>query len=92
MIGKIISPVLNEIESKLWEWEFNSEKPLEYTNEGFRAACKIFISALMDKMWDLQTKEDIKFEDRLSMGKKAAQDVRSLIKIYTDIDTHDMYK
>lgn len=48
MIGKKLSPVLEEMETTLWEYEaFNGAKP-NYTLEGFRASTKIFMSALVD--------------------------------------------
>ena len=47
MIGKKLSPVLEEMEATLWEYEaFNGAKP-NYTLEGFRASTKIFMSALL---------------------------------------------
>lgn len=43
MIGKKLSPVLEEMEATLWEYEaFNGAKP-NYTLEGFRASTKIFM-------------------------------------------------
>lgn len=92
MIGKKISPILVEIENTLWEFEANNEdiKP-EYTDEGFRATLKIFMSVLMDKMWELQFNEKIDIKDRLNMAEKAGNDLRELVKTYTNIDTHEFY-
>ena len=59
MIGKKISPILVEIENTLWEFESNKGVKPEYTDEGFRSATKIFMSTIMDKMWELQEKENI---------------------------------
>ena len=90
-IGQKISPILNEIESALWEFEaYDGSKP-DYTIEGFRGGIKIFMSVLMDKIWELQVDEKITMEDRIKMVEKAGNDVRKLVKIYTDIDTHDLY-
>lgn len=91
-IGSKISPILVEIEDTLWEFEANSGLKPEYPIEGFRAGIKIFMSVLMDKMWELQDKEDINITDRLAMGQKAGEDVRSLVKRYTNIDTIELYK
>lgn len=92
MIGKKISPILSEIEETLLEFEaFTGKKP-EFTIVGFRAATKIFMSVLMDKMWELQADEKINIKDREKMAEKAGQDVRRLIKTYTGIDTHELYK
>ena len=92
MIGKELSPVLVEIEETLWEFEVHSNSQPDYTTEGFRAATKIFMSALMDKIWNLQSNEDMDMEDRIKMVEKAGNDVRNIIKIYTDIYTHELYK
>ena len=91
MIGQKISPILEEIENTLWEFESNGGIKPEYSNEGFRAAIKIFISVLMDKIYELQQDENIEMQDRLNMVQKAGEDIRSLIKTYTNIDCHELY-
>jgi len=92
MIGKKISPVLVELENTIWNFEANNQMPPEYTDEGFKAICKIFMSALMDKQWVLQNHETIDMEDRCKMAEKCGEDLRNLIKVYTDLDTHEFYK
>ncbi len=91
MIGKKISPILEEIENTLWEFEANEGKKPEYTIEGFRAATKIFMSVLLDKMWQLQQDEKIDIQDRVTMAEKAGKDIREIVKVYTDIDCHELY-
>jgi len=92
MLGKKISPILIEIENTLLEFEANkNEKPC-FTKHGFRAAIKIFMAVLMDKMYELQTDENMLQADRLNMVNQAGKDVRKLIKTYTNIDTHKLYK
>lgn len=91
-IGEKISPILCEIEDTLWEFEANKGIKPDYTIDGFRAATKIFMSVLMDKIWELQSNEKITIQDRISMVEKAGNDVRDLVKTYTDIDTHSLYK
>lgn len=92
-IGVRLSPVLESIEDALWNWEYygNDGKP-DYTPEGFRGIVKIFMSGMMDKIWELQEGEDIDFDDRVAMVEKCGQDVRNLIKTYTNIDTFNFYK
>ena len=91
MIGKQISPILTEIENTLWEFEANRGIKPEYTTEGFRAATKIFMSVLMDRIWELQEAEKMEMQDRINMVEKAGADVRALIKTYTNIDCHKLY-
>ena len=91
MIGEKITPILVEIENTLWEFEaYKGSKP-EYPIEGFRAAIKIFTSALTDKIFELQEDEAIDLPNRLKMAQKAGEDVRALVKTYTDIDCHDLW-
>lgn len=91
MIGKRISPVLEQIENDLWMWEANEMVKPEYTHEGFRASIKIFVSALMDKIWNLQENEKMDFADRIKMVERASQDVSKIVKTYTNIDTKELY-
>lgn len=90
-IGEKISPVLIEIEDTLWEFEANKGIKPNYTMEGFRAATKIFMSVIMDKVWELQDYDKISMNDRLNMANKCGEDLRKFVKIYTNIDTFDLY-
>jgi len=92
MIGQKLSPILKEIEEILWEFEATNQGKPNYTIEGFQAATKIFMSVLMDKMFELQTDESLNLKNRLNMAQKAGEDIRQLIKTYTDIDTYELYK
>ena len=92
MIGKKLSPILSEIESTLMEFEINVAKPPEYTNEGFRASVRIFLSAMLDKMWKLQEDEGIDINTRADMAEKLGSEIRNIVRIYTNIDTHSLYK
>ena len=92
MIGKKLSPILEEIEMTLLEFTANEHtgKP-EFTDEGFRASIYIFMTVFMDKIYNLQEDENIAMEDRMNMVENAGNDLRNLIKKYTDIDTHKIY-
>jgi hypothetical protein len=92
MIGKKLSPVLSEIESALMEFEINVAKPPEYTDEGFRASIRIFLSAMLDKMWKLQEDEGIDINTRADMAEKLGNELRNIVRVYTNIDTHNLYK
>jgi len=92
MIGEKLSSVLSEIESALIEFEANVARPPEYTNEGFRAAVRIFLSAMLDKMWKLQEDEEIDINTRADMAEKLGNELRNIVRIYTNIDTHNLYK
>jgi hypothetical protein len=92
MIGKKLSPILSEIESALIEYELNINRPPEYTDEGFRASVKIFLSVMLDKMWKLQEDEEIDINTRADMAEKLGTEIRNIIRVYTNIDTHSLYK
>ena len=51
----------------------------------------MFITVLLDKMYDLQDKEDMPLEVKEDMAVKLADELRVLIKKYTDIDTVTLY-
>lgn len=90
-IGEAITPALIEMEDLLWDYEANVGRQPKYPIEGFRASFKIFMSAFIDKIYQLQEDEDIDQEERIKMGVKAMEEVRKLVKVYTDIDTHRLY-
>lgn len=91
-IGEQLSPILEEIADTLWEFEAAKGYKPNYSIDGFEAATKIFMSVLMDKIHELQSSEDIPLDDRIKMVTKAGQDVRALIKTYTNLDTFEFYK
>lgn len=92
MIGEKITPILIEIENTLWEFEVENGSKPNYPIEAFRAITKIFMSVLMDKMFELQSNEEMRQEDREAMAYKAGEDLRAFVKKYTDVDTHELYK
>lgn len=87
-LGTQFSPILEEIADALLE---NYETKPEFTLEGFKAALYIFQSALMDKMYTLQTTEEIPNDIKMDMALKLGGDLRELIKTYCNIDTHELY-
>lgn len=91
-IGKKLSPILEEIEDALWESESNNMGKPEFTMDGFRASIKIFMSAMMDKIFELQDAEDFAFEDKLKMSKQCGEDIKKLVSVYTGIDTTKLYE
>lgn len=84
--------MLVHIEDAMWDHEINNATPIDLTDEGFRAAVKIFATALMSKEWELQEKENLALEDREAMSMKCGQEIRRIVKTFTDIDTHSFYK
>jgi hypothetical protein len=88
-LGEKLSPILSEIENTLLD---NYETKPGFTDEGFRASIYIFQSVLLDKMWELQEKENLSIEIREDMATKSGEAIRNIIKTFTNIDTHNLYK
>jgi len=91
-IGEFLESSLVSIEDALYtfEWLF-PETPPGFTEDAFRAIVKVFMSAMLDKMWALQEAEDMDVEDRLAMVNKCGQDLKAFVKTYTAIDTEILY-
>jgi hypothetical protein len=91
-IGKQLSPLLEEIEMTLWQHEAIQGSPPEFTMDGFRAAVMIFSTALVDKVWVLQNKENLELQDRIDMVQKCGEEIRRIVKTFADIDTQTLYQ
>lgn len=91
MIGKKLSPVLEEMEATLWEYEANDGGKPNYSFEGFRASAKIFMSALVDKFFEKKRLEGCSQEDTLRAVEKIGNDIRALIFEATGLDTALFY-
>jgi hypothetical protein len=91
MIGKKLSPILEEIEAAIIEFDFYKNTKPNYSDTSIRAAAKIFLSVLMDKMWELQEKENMPQNERLAMAEKCRQQIRQLIKTFCNVDSFEFY-
>jgi hypothetical protein len=89
MIGQQLSPILDELENCILE--HNAFNPPEYDDGAMRASLTIMMSVLMDKMWKLQEEENIPLNVRMDMAKQAGNEIRELVKKYTNIDTFDLF-
>jgi len=92
-IGEQLSSILSEIENALWDNEYNNptEKP-NFTENGFRASIKIFMSALMDKMWEKQKRDKMSFKDREKQAEYFGKEIKELVVLATGIDTYKLCK
>lgn len=92
MIGEKLSPILLEIEETIIEFDAEVGNKPNYDNEALRSATKIFMSVMMDKMFELQMKEEMTLEVSCDMADKLGNELRVLIKKYADVDTFEFYK
>lgn len=91
-IGQRLSPILESMEQVLWQYEEEVGSKPNYTTEGFRGAIKVFMSAMMDRMFNLQRNEGMELNEMSDMAETLGKDIRQMVKTYCDIDTHEMYK
>lgn len=91
-LGDKLNPIMTELETTILEHEVYVQTPIRYSNDAFRAITKIFMSAMLDKMWLLQQEEGVNFKTRCEMATKCGEDLRKFVNTYTGIDTHKLYE
>ena len=67
-------------------------KKIDYSEEAFNASVIIFMNVVLTKMWELCEKENIDMKDRENMADSLGNELRNLIKTYTNIDTHESFR
>jgi hypothetical protein len=92
MIGDKLSPILEEIEDTLLVFAVDYPHKTCYTFEGFRAAAYIFMSAMMDKMYDYQDTKNMTLTERENQATEVGTKIRELILDYTGIDSFQFYE
>jgi len=92
MINENFSAKLSELEDMLLEHQINDGSKPYFSDWDLLAVNNLFISVLLDKMWDLQEQEKISFEDRENMAVSAGKEINKLIKTYTNIDVSKLIK
>lgn len=80
-------PILKEIASGLLE---AAEQKPNFSNNALIDATLIFQTVLFDKIYNLQEKERIAKNDALNMAENCGNELRKLIKTYTDLDTFEL--
>jgi len=92
-IGQQFTPILEEIESALWEFEYAmpNSRPV-YDGTALRSASKIFMSALMDKMWAKQDEYDMPQKQRCEMATYFGNALHELIRDATDLNSKKFYE
>ena len=88
-LGQKLSPVLVEIQDTLLE---NYEIQPHFDLDAFSAILFMFQSAIMDKMYSLQDREEMSMEDRENMAIACGNEIKDLVKKFCDIDTFELFK
>lgn len=88
--GQRLSEIYEEIEDRILSKPHGVRTDL--TLPGFMAAAHIMLDALMDKMYELQEKENMPFEQRLKMAEHFGDRLHKLILEATGIDTKKYFR
>jgi len=92
-LGQEITKSLVNLETILWTMDANHPNTRhEFPIEAVRAASKILMSVLMDRMYTHQEKGNTRFNKKIQAVQYFANELRSIMKQATGIDTHDLYK
>ena len=86
------SEILIELEAGLWENDARVEEgaePYEYTDEDFRCCMKVFMGALMWKMWENYELSPV--EENIGKAEAMGNELRDIILKYTGIDSRKLY-
>lgn len=84
--GKVLSPILLDVELAISDYTTQVGAKPNYDKYALRSATNIFISVLMDRVWELQEKEEMDLETRNKMAISCGEEVKRLVKVYTDIN------
>lgn len=91
MIGQKLTPILEEIEFTIIDFDSQVNLKPQYGPNAIRSASKILLSVLMDKMWELHEAEKMPQEYRIKMAEACGGELRKLLKTYTGIDSFEFY-
>lgn len=80
------------VEEAFWKHEFLEPEKPNFPDEAVRAATKIFFTIIMDRIYNLQEDEEMETDIRESMAFAFGNDLRKLIKTYTNLDSHNFYE
>jgi len=82
-------PILKEVANGMLEV---AEIKQNFSNNAFIDATLIFQTVLMDKLYDNQNYDKMKFDDRCNMAASCGNELRKLIHTYTGLDTFELVK
>lgn len=89
MLANKLTPILEQLELTMLQ---NAGTKHNYPDKALQSAAVIMMDVLMSKMFDLQERENMPFDDRCKMATKCGEEIRKLIKTYADIDMHELVK
>lgn len=72
--------------------EHYSESKPNLSDEALLNGILIFQTCLYDKLWDRCNELELCQDQRNDIGTELGNDIRNIVKKYTDIDTHELVK
>lgn len=90
-LGRKLSPVLEEIEDALWEYDAQKLGDPDFTDAGLRASIRILMSVLLSKMWQHQNKQKMSQSEREKQALYCGDTIYKLVLEVTGIDTKKFY-
>lgn len=91
--GEKVAPVLEELETAMWEHEaqFEGERPM-YPDTAIRSAAKIFMNVMADRMFAEQERKEIPMDQRELQAETLGLVIYHTILKYTGLDTRELTK
>jgi len=89
MLGQKLSPILKELSDTVTE---NLGNKPNYNIESLKDVTAIFMDVVMDKMHDLQLKENMDMQTACNMAEQCGKELRAFVKKWCNEDTFDFYK
>lgn len=90
-ISHKINEILEELETAIIDYTLIEDGRLNITESAFRAATFVYSQVLSNKIFDLQEVEEMPLETRIDMMEACGKELRDLVKVYTNIDTMELY-
>jgi hypothetical protein len=91
--GQLLSPTLKNISDTInWRKRVNPDRIPEYSDVDILYAANIFADVILDRMFELQMSEMHTVSDACKQAEFVGNEIRKLIKIHTNLDTHELIK
>jgi hypothetical protein len=90
--GQKITPILEELEVAIIEFDSNVNCKPNYHYSALRSAGKIMLSVLMDKAWEKMEKDNLPIAERMILAEQIGSEFRQLIIKATGADSFDFYE
>lgn len=91
-IGDQYNEVFEALHDALWEHDADVETPYGFPDEALRNASKIFMTVMMDRLWERIKAENIQMPIAEKMAEDLGREMRELVKKHVLVDVANYYK